>query len=253
MKKRFVILEQGCEPNYPLTTKHKEQFNTKFSDCFRLNWTADRTDTGADFFKDNICWSEGRSYLYEQVKGKYDYYIFIDDDMAIESNTELSPAEQINDSLEKYKPIHGSIVNECWPNIRGKSTSEALTMMGADLCVQFFSESFADLMFPTWLHGSEASMWYAQFLAHMICPRRSIFLNLLDARNVRSEEHEDAHTKKKCTDFFKEMLTSQQHKTMFIRWKPPARNKYTYVDIKPHTHFLDITAEDIEKYINIKK
>lgn len=259
MKKTFVILEQGCEPNYPLTATHKEQFNTKFSDCFRLNWKEDRNDKNADFFKKDICWSEGRSYLYEQVKGKYDYYFFIDDDISIEqrkclwSKPELSVAEQIKDLLEIYKPVHGSINNDAWPNTLGKFKSDVFTMIGGDLCIQFFSESFANLMFPTWEHGSQASMWYPQFLSHVICPQRTIYLNRLTGRNTRHVSHGDQNTTKLCTSYFRDLLISQQHKTMWGQWY---RNRKKYIQDmvpgKPHEEFLNVTAKDIEKYITKK-
>jgi hypothetical protein len=252
MKKTFVILEQGCEPNYPLTTKHKEQFNTEFSDCFRLNWKEDRNDKNADFFKKDICWSEGRSYLYEQVKGKYDYYIFIDDDIKFYSRTELAPAEQIKESLETYNPIHGSMPVNSWPGTpswhQRPMDAGAVTMIGGDMCIQFFSESFANLMFPTWCHGSQASMYYAQFLARMICPRRSIFLNLLSARNIRNDEHGDTNTTSLCLSYFRDMLISQKHKTMFWRWYND-QHTYKYTAVRPHKRCLNITAKDIEKYI----
>lgn len=250
MKKTFVILEQGCQPNYPLTIKHKEQFNTEFSDCFRLNWKSNKKDKEANFFKNNICWSEGRSYLYEQVKGKYDYYIFIDDDMDITSRTKLSAAEQIKDLLEIYKPVHGSINNDTTkPNrfLLEKFKSDVFTMIGGDLCIQLFSESFADLMFPTWYHGSEASMWYAQFLSHIICPQRTIYLNLLTGKNTRHVKHNDRFTRVSCARYFENILISQQHKTMLRNW-------FSYWDqskahVKPHKNFLNLTAKDIEQYV----
>lgn len=193
MKKTFVVLEQGCEPNYPLTVEHKQQFNTEYSDCFRLNWKADRSDEHADFFKKDICWSQGRSYLYEQVKGQYEYYIFIDDDMKFRSKLDDRVSVVLKNTLEKFKPIHGTISNNAWPatGIKPSTLPHVIKFFNGDLCVQLFNESFADQMFPTWIHGSEASMWYAQFLAHAISPEHSIYINNIQASNTRSVKHED--------------------------------------------------------------
>tara|TARA_A200000159_G_C7244351_1_gene305954 strand:- start:55 stop:825 length:771 start_codon:yes stop_codon:yes gene_type:complete len=252
MKKTFVVLEQGCEINYKLTKTHKEQFNTEFSDCFRLNWKGDRRDTQADFFKNNLCWSEGRSYLYEQVKGKYDYYFFIDDDISIHTNTKVKAAQQIKNQLEKYKPIHGSINNDNWPNWHDIRTDrvkkmDAFTMIGGDLCTQFFSESFANLMFPTWYHGSNASMWYAQFLARKICPERSLFLNLVRARNTRHVPHQDANTTEVCKSYFKEILISEQYKKEFE--KHAYTKGFRHEASVPHNDYLHVTAKDVQKYV----
>lgn len=253
MKKTFVVLEQGCEPNYPLTAKHKQQFNTDFSDCFRLNWKADTNDKNADFFKKDICWSEGRSYLYEQVKGKYDYYIFIDDDINIKSNTDLEPANEIKKLLEKYKPIHGSIVNDSWPRFKGIN-HEVFQFKSGDLCVQLFSENYADLVFPTWWHGSAGSMFYAQFLAYIICPTRSIYLNSVDAKNTRHAVHEDckhnqfSNKNEVCSNFF-DILKTNKHKHIFKKWasQPEMKDR---VHINSENMNFNITNE---KIINIIK
>lgn len=252
MKKTFVILEQGCQPNYPLTIKHKEQFNTEFSDCLRLNWKANKSDKGADFFKDNICWSEGRSYLYEQVKGKYDYYIFIDDDMDINSKTKLNPANEIKKLLEKYKPIHGSISNNSWP-LLNNFTDEVIQMKGGDLCIQFFSENFANLVFPTWLHGSEKCMWYAQFIPYIICPTRSIFLNSVQGKNTRGAPHQDHNVDSfspsyEVVKYFRSILKSSEHKHIFDNWRSPLDEK-DRVPINPENNIFNITYEQIQNLL----
>lgn len=253
MKKKFVVLEQGRDVNYHLTSTHKKQFNTEFSDSFRLNWKGDKRDTQADFFKDNICWSEGRSYLYEQVKGKYDYYIFIDDDVDIKSNTDLDPANEIKNLLEKYKPIHGSIAGINWPVLKG-FTDEVIQMKSGDLCVQFFSEDYAHLVFPTWLHGSGASMWYAQFIPYIICPTRSIFLNSVKAANKRQAPHQDHRLdnfsdQSKVMQYFRNILKSRDHKLIFDKWRLQPENK---IPINPQNKIFNITYEQIT-FMNLVK
>jgi hypothetical protein len=251
MKKTFVILSQGCELDWDLAKKHKNQFNTEFSDCFRLNWKGDKSDKNADFFKDNITWSEGRSYLYEQTKGKYEYYIFIDHDVDITSKTKLDAANQIKQSLEKYKPIHGSIPN--MSPVIGKYSSEVVGMVGGDMCVQFFSENFAELMFPTWLHGAERSMHYCQFLAYMICPSRSLYLNFLEANNTLHKPHLD-HTKDnfakphEVIKYFLDLLKSKDHREIFSEWGK-ARWAKCKSDYEPNPEPLILDINKINNFL----
>ena len=226
MKKLFVLLEQGCEPNYPLTKKHKRNFNTEYSDCFRLNWKADKRDTYADFFHDDLVFSEGRSYLYDQVKGNYEYYIFIDDDIAFRSHTNRSPAEEIKFLLEKYKPVHGSANTSSFPEIPSEFKAEVGPMMGGDECVQFFREDFADLMFPTWFHGAQKSFWYAQFIAYFSYPDKSIFLNSIYARNTRSVPHGDENRtdREQVAQYFMDLLRPE-YVSQYRRWYFHAHNE----------------------------
>lgn len=169
-KKLFVVLEQGQECNTDISKKHKEQFSTEFSDWFRLNWMADRNDKEAHFYKDKITWSEGRSYLYEQVRGKYEYYIFIDDDVEFSTpKKNKTVAEHIKYFFEEYNPITGTFYGENYAFLGifefiPSGPKEVFRIMKHDLMTHYFQEDFAELMFPNWFPGSEASMWYAQYI-----------------------------------------------------------------------------------------
>lgn len=258
--KTFVVLEQGCEVDYPLSAKHKEQFSTSFSDCFRLNWKGDKSDRHADFFKTGITWAEGRSYLYEQCKGEYDYYVFIDDDIDILSNTDVDAADQLRESLEKYKPIHGSIPNSAWPKLIGHYEGEALAMRAGDLCVQIFSDQFADLMYPAWWSGSGRSMWHAQFLAHRLAPERSLFLNYLQAQNCRNDPHQDQgldqfSAGREISDAFAEALRFQGDKENFKAWRSAtAKNRRGLNEYdQPNESVFAVTREDISSVVDLGK
>ena len=103
-KKLFVILEQGNEANCPMSKQRKEEFSTEYSDCFRLNWTNNKEDSLADFYEKDITWSEGRSLLFDKVKGKYEYYILgIDEILSLV--TEVKNIEEIKVPAGKYKCI----------------------------------------------------------------------------------------------------------------------------------------------------
>ena len=140
-KKLFVVLEQGNKCNTLLSKEHKKQFSTEYSDFFRVNWKADTNDKEAHFYKDNIVWSEGRSLLFEKVKGNYEYYIFIDDDVKFISKTDNSVAEELKYFFKEYNPLTGTIFGDNWAWDLYKKTintnyKEAFPIMGHDLCLR---------------------------------------------------------------------------------------------------------------------
>lgn len=257
--KKFVVLEQGCQANWPIAQKHKKQFSTDFCDSFRLNWKGNRKDRYADFFATQISWSEGRSLLFEQTRENYEYYIFIDDDIDIVSNTRRNVAEQLRVSLDRFRPIHGSLPSSTsWPKIAGKHDREAIRMLGGDLCVQIFSRNYAELMFPAWWCGSGCSMWHAQFLAHRLAPDRSLFLNHLKAVNTRHGGHFDDDldqftTQKKIRNAFESALRFDNDKKLFRRWRRArGRRKLACSQGEP-SEPKQVTWSDIERVVDLEK
>ena len=237
-KKLFCILEQGNSVNDESTLKRKQIFNTEFSDLKRLNWANNKNDKLADYFAENICWSEGRSFLYEKVKGKYDFYIFIDDDMEIKSKSKNSQniAEVLKNQLIKYKPIHGSIPNTSWPEkYFSNNYGETFQMKGGDLCIQIFRDDFASIMFPTWKHGSGKSMWYPQFIAHILFPNESLYLNKLKAINTRHAEHSDRELENyskptEITRHFEKKIKDKSLRNLFKVWREYSTSEFNISD-----------------------
>lgn len=226
-KKLFCILEQGNSINNELTLKRKKIFNTNFSEVKRLNWANNKDDKLADYYAENICWSEGRSLLFEKVKGKYDFYIFIDDDMDIQLKRKNSQniAEVLKNELIKYKPIHGSIPNTSWPGYHFyNNDGEVFQMKGGDLCIQLFRDDFASIMFPTWKHGSGRSMWYCQFISHILFPNESLYLNKFSAINTRHDEHCDYELESyspgnEIQNYFEKRIKDKYLRILFKFWK----------------------------------
>ncbi len=226
-KKVFCILEQGNELNNKLTENRKQKFNTEFSDCIRLNWANNKDDKLADYFSENICWSEGRSYLFEKVKGDYDFYIFIDDDVDIQLKENIGEdiAIILRDQLLNYNPIHGSIPNDAWPTKFLKNNfGDTFKMKGGDLCVQIFRDDFAQFMFPTWEHGSGKSMWYCQFIAHILFTNQSLYLNKFQAFNTRHVPHQDIsksnyNNASKLIKSFADSLSKESLRNLFKYWR----------------------------------
>ena len=78
-------------------------------------------------------------------------------------------------------------------------------------------------MFPTWLHGSGKSMWYAQFIAYIIFPKCSIYLNDLIAENTRTESHSDRNLSTYnnpdfISKFFEDKIKEPRLKNLFNIW-----------------------------------
>ena len=237
-KKLFCILEQGNSVNDELTSKRKQIFNTNFSDLKRLNWANNKDDKLADYFSENICWSEGRSLLYEKVRGKYDFYIFIDDDIDIQLKGRNSKdiAEVLKNQLIKYKPIHGSIPNNTWPKkYFSNNYGETFQMKGGDLCIQLFRDDFASLMFPTWKHGSGKSMWYCPFIAHILFPNESLYLNKFRAINIRQEVHSDYELEnyskpREITNYFEKKIKDKPLRNLFKAWRKYSTSEFNISD-----------------------
>ena len=219
-KKLFCILEQGADKNnLALISKQKEIFTTNYSDFYRLNWKGDKDDKLADFFATNVSFSQGRSLLYEKTKGEYDFYIFIDDDVSINSTNSYSPAENIRDNLLRYKPLHGSIINNTWPELKLPKKGKLMGMRGGDQGIQIFRSDFAKFIFPTWIHGSRKSHWYAQFIAYILFPKSSIYLNNLIAENIRTTVQTlEFNNYELVMKFFEDKIIESRLKNLFKIW-----------------------------------
>jgi len=244
-KKLFCVLEQGCEKNNTLTEENRKIFTTEYSDFFRLNWKNDLSDKSANIFGENICFSEGRNLLYKETRGKYDYYVFIDDDILIKSKNNESVALTLKKQLLDNLPIHASIPNDCWPNLLGKYDKAIFPMKGGDVCVQIFRSDYAEIIFPVWFDGAHGALWYSQFIAHILFPDRSIYLNKLEAFNTRHQEQffikgKVNKRKKEVKRLFRNKLKSIRLKILFSLWKDysksnliiDSQNKYNKVNYK---------------------
>lgn len=227
-KKLFVVLEQGNKCNTLLSEEHKNQFNTDYCDWFRLNWKADLNDKQAHIYKNNIVWSEGRSILFDKVKGKYNYYIFIDDDVKFISKTNKSVAEELKYFFEEYNPLTGTIFGDNWAWDLYKSNinnnKEVFPIMGHDLCCHFFQEDFANLMFPIYFHGSESSMWYAQFIGYKLYPSKCLVFNKILIKNTEHIPHKDnekLHFSKGeiVVKKFSEIIKDKKLQQEFLKWR----------------------------------
>ena len=209
--KTFCIIEQGKTVNHPLTLKKKELFTTEFSDFYRLNWKTE-ADPNAFLKIKNITWSEGRSLLYEHVPRDYEYYVMIDEDISFHAEKESDIPLRLKLFFDKYNPLTGTLLNEkVWnfnyhmiKNITGGKRLYYKFMKDVilkskhvhpfccqDLDLQFFSKSFANIIFPVIYHGSWRSMHYVNWICYKTFPLKQMCFRGISITNHVHEEHED--------------------------------------------------------------
>ena len=222
-KKLFVVLEQGNKRNTLLSKEHRNQFSTDYCDWFRLNWKGDKNDNEAQFFDKNIKWSEGRSILFEKVKGKYQYYIFIDDDVKFISKTNKSVAEEIKYFFQEYKPLTGTFYGNNWAIDYTKiqidtDKKEVCPVAHHDLASHYFKEDFAELMFPVYFHGSGRTMWYSQFIGYKFYPNKCLVFNNIIANNTQHEQPRNWDLEHNVVIKFSEIIKDENIKKEFLKW-----------------------------------
>jgi hypothetical protein len=183
--KKFCVLEQGKLVGDEMIHYHASLFNTEVSDFYRLNWNT-MDDPDAFICAPGACWSEGRSLLYHHVPKKYEYYIFIDDDLTWEEDSDL--AKNIADILDRWNPVAGCFPEfDAWHMTRRPGPfGEVSCVAGFDLNNHIFSASAADVLFPAVYHGSGRSFWHAQFLVYKLCPEKHLSLDSLPISNSRN-------------------------------------------------------------------
>ena len=215
-KKKFCILEQGKSVGDSMTKEHQDQFTTEDSDFYRLNWKQE--DPDALVVQPGICWSEGRSLLYEKIPKIYDYYIFIDDDVRF---LNPNPANLIAETLKKYKPVAGCFYERAaWHSSRMQVNKEATPIAGFDLNNHIFSREAATALFPVTHHGSGRVMWYAQYVVHKLYPRKQMMFSNILVDNWRHEPPEDKGLEyytpvdQVVAEFNKDLIEKED----FIRW-----------------------------------
>lgn len=209
----FCVMEQGKSVDDPITIEKKELFTTPFCDFYRLNWFRD-DDPNADFSAPGVCWSEGRSLLYEKVPKKYDYYVFIDDDIVFD----CAPGEHVptvmRDFFAEFNPLAGTFYGPDKWSHRPHPRPSLARRLGArlvgrragikrqpfgrlphpiysyDLELQFYSASFADVVLPVPFHGSDRTMHYTHYICSSQFPRKHLCFYGVQIRNTRSDPHE---------------------------------------------------------------
>ena len=177
-RKTFCVMEQGGYPNEELTEIHKRQFNTDVSDFYRLNFKTE-DDPNAFITGLDTTHTEGRNLLYHNVPKKYDYYIFIDDDVTFQND---NPAPQIKKLLEEYKPISGTFYDRSrqWHTIKNYSGGPSVSpILSFDLAVSIYSESAAEVLFPQFWHAEDVPRFNQYALGKLYPQKQMIFYDIV--------------------------------------------------------------------------
>lgn len=195
---RICFLEQGCG-QFP--KGRKGYLVSEQSDYYRLNWKVD-DDPSANWTRKDVGeivprFTQGRGFLFEKVRGSYDYYIFIDEDIDLWTYPESSPEvlPNIMSFLEEYKPVAGHILTKnvwSWSPQKLKTMYELgkpLAVGSHDVCVFIYSNSLAELLFPLKYHGSGSALWYHQWLVTVIAPDRYLLCPNVFAINADRNPH----------------------------------------------------------------
>ena len=96
---KICILEIcPCEPS----ENHQEVFGKSGLDYFYVSYA----EAGANCikFNKNKSWAHNRNSLYQHVKGKYDFYFFVDYDIILEAKDGSNPIEKIITRLKVLNP-----------------------------------------------------------------------------------------------------------------------------------------------------
>lgn len=261
-RKLYCVLEQGKYVNEENTLHHKKIFSTDFCDWYRLNWFTDK-DTNAFLHKPNITWSEGRNLLYHSVPKKYEYYIFIDDDIKFIGK---NIAGDIQNCLLKYNPISGTFFRnkkDVWTfskevfNKQKKLHKECWPVCGFDLDCQIFHKSLAELSFPVIFHGSGGSLRYPQFICHTLFPSKQLVFSNVLIENTRTETHSDTsltqfNDYKKIFSLFSGLVKPKHRANLkkLTDVKEIVRINSSLYDSKPDLRKVNITLNDLSKVIN---
>ena len=186
-EKLFCVLESGAPVNEEITLRHKRQFADRpYCDFFRLNWHTEH-DPNARWTLKNSQVSENRNFLYDKTRGRYEYYLFIDDDIDFSTSGGPEPAEVIRWNLLEYQPVLAGFFSPMrWrappPGDPGDAARCGLVN---DMDCMTLSADFADLCFPLPCHGAGLTHDFIFYLALQLCPAKyHIYMNV-DARNTR--------------------------------------------------------------------
>jgi hypothetical protein len=101
-KLKICILTQTAE-------KVSDYYNSFFKDYDFYFVTFKKKNSNAIDFLPNSTWSDGRNRLWQEVRNKYDYYLFVDDDLIFykAKHTKIALFQRINQKLNR-KNIIGS-------------------------------------------------------------------------------------------------------------------------------------------------
>lgn len=258
MNKTFCVLEQGKYINEDITKKHKKMFNSKYSDWYRLNWYTNK-DPNAFIHYKNITWCEGRNILYEKVPKKYDYYMFIDDDLKFkcENNVALT----LHKFLLSYQPLVSTVMSHNWhmnkvESIHKEYKKGAFVYRGQDMELMIFSKDYANIMFPIIYLGGWGCMWYMNYICTNLYPKKQVCTTNIEVSNPRhSTNYKQIEPHHLDQVPLLTLLNSHlyKHDVPIYNYKQKIQreNAEAYKQENPNTTKIKFNIDDLKKVYNI--
>lgn len=272
MKKLFCVIEQGKFHNDYITKMHHKWFNKDYCDWYRINWSTEK-DNLAKYHEKNICYSEGRSILYDRIPKNYEYYIFIDDDLIFENfdgSIVSEPAEVIKNYLLEYNPISASFISYAdWlssllnKRISRKEIFNKKVFHGPthDLMFCIYSADLAKLVLPVIHHGSGGCLHYAMYIVAKLYPEKQHIYTGMASIGLRgyaqgNQVHGDRNLPQfnHVSELYKKFNEHTFDKDFILGWTDRVwdnSHNYFYADSVIISDKKTITVEDVAKIYDV--
>jgi len=157
----YLIQSKGNMPEIYSEIKNKKEY-------ILLSYKDDTPDT--TIFLPKSTWATGRNKLREHALNlpkKYDYYIFLDEDVLLENNMTFCDFEEY---LNKYRPFIGNPFLEKYYVGRTTNHNVTTTIWFDGLCNAFSNDAFnSNLIFPYFDYFDNRSLYISQYAMIILC------------------------------------------------------------------------------------
>lgn len=174
----------------------------------------------------NSTWTTGRNKIREYVlllDKKYDYYIFLDEDVIFLEKTQEDGFNELETLVKKYLPYIATPnyvgYYEAHAQKRVERVTEATTAIEVDALLNIFSyEAFtSEDIFPYVDIFDTISWWASQWI--LIClmyayKKEVMLFNFLKIGNIQSSEYPKGEYISKAIEYLDERLASSKNKTI---------------------------------------
>jgi len=190
-----------------------------------LSYKENTPDT--TIFLPNSTWTSGRNKLREYIlnlEKKYDYYIFLDEDVIFSEFSQEDGFIKFEELLIKYNPfIANPNYGEYYSKIILPPVVEAQTTLWFDrMCNAFSREAFiSDIIFPYNELFDAESWWVSQFIMIMLCSiyeKEVVLFNKLKILNGNHSEYPKMGSFDKAEQYVIRNLIDQSHMNAALTW-----------------------------------
>ena len=178
-----------------------------------------------DIFFPNSTWTTGRNKLREyalKLKNKYDYYIFMDEDIEFTKPTEnFKSFEKL---LNKYRPYIGNpyLINYSGYNKIPKNSDAYHSIFYDGICNAFSNEAFNDNIIFPYIDKFDNENWgISQYIMIILCSvyeREVIVFKNLKIKNNNHSDYPKSDIWKKAEDFILQKIKSN-NPSLNLKWK----------------------------------